>query len=83
MVSVRNLQASVELADELVSAARTRNALSTLSPNKAVLAYDQAYWAAMTNGSQEDYTSMYNGLGVIFFASIFLNGAPLVVTVLQ
>lgn len=59
-----SLQASVALADEILSAARGRNVLNTLTPNSAVTTYEQAYWAAMSNGTQENYMSSYNGLGV-------------------
>lgn len=57
-------QASVDLADEIVNAAKSNsNALSSLQRNAAVAAYEEDYWAAMSNGTQENFGGIYNGLG--------------------
>ena len=53
------------LADEIVSAAKMNsNALGSLTRNSNVSAYEQAYWAAMSNGTGESFGGIYNGLGV-------------------
>ena len=57
----------MDLADEIVNAAKSNsNALSSLQRNAAVAAYEEDYWAAMSNGTQENFGGIYNGLGVSF-----------------
>ena len=58
------VQASIALADEIVSASRSSNALDSLKKNSKVEAYEQDYWSAMSNGTGESFVGMNNGLGV-------------------
>ena len=65
----------MDLADEIVNAAKSNaNALGSLQRNSAVAAYEEDYWAAMSNGTQESYGTIYNGLGVMCLtAFLFLS----------
>lgn len=57
-------QASVDLADEILAAAQANSAASNaLRRNTKVENYEQAYWAAMSNGTGETFLGTYNGLG--------------------
>lgn len=55
----------MDLADEIINAAKNNaNALGSLQRNAAVASYEQDYWAAMSNGTSENYGGIYNSLGV-------------------
>lgn len=59
------LQASVDLADEILAAAKSNQAaFNALRRSPKVAAYEQEYWAAMSNGTGEEFTGAYRGLGV-------------------
>lgn len=71
LATAGSLQASVELADEVLAAVQANSAASNaLKRNSKVQAYEQDYWAAMSNGTGETFTGTYNGLGVKALAAI-------------
>ena len=69
------MQASVELSDEIVAAiGADPNSYNQLGSSPAIQSYQQLYWEDMSNGTGEDYTTVFNSLGVS--CTIKINSAP-------